>query len=116
MSDSVLDLIDNVIDAHGDAMRWSPNAPDPTAAPWPQWEDVGAHVERLRRMRWSPMPVRFTILDEPPFLGRLEPAWSFPATITVAILDEPFLAIRRYWVARQARLRRMRHLYRQRRR
>jgi hypothetical protein len=103
VSDSVLDLIDHALDAHGDAMRWSPNAPDPTPAPWP-------HVERRY------VPITFALLDEPPFLGRLEPAWSFPATITVAILDEPFLAIRRHWVARKARLRRMRHLYRQRRR
>ena len=48
MSDSVLDLIDNVIDQHGDAMRWSPDAPEPV----PGWAvGLPPAEERLRRIR-----------------------------------------------------------------
>ncbi len=98
MSDSVLDLIDNVIDAHGDAMRWSPNAPDPTPS------------EPPRRY----VTVTFALLDETYLDLRAAVA---AATTAFTFMGQTFLkVVPPADVACQARLRRMRHLYRQRRR
>jgi hypothetical protein len=101
VSDSVLDLIDNVIDAHGDAMRWSPNAPDPTPAEAPR--------------RYVTVTYRL-ILDEA-FLDLRRAIAA--ATTAFTFMGQTYLKVvpaDPVEIARQARLRRMRHLYRQRRR
>lgn len=109
MSDSVLDLIDHALDAHGDAMRWSPDAPDPTP-PEPSVDLVEAFGVALTE--WQ----RATLAG----LSRLSVAFGefdiVVREVSHHVVRMSKIQRRSAEVARQARLRRMRHLYRQRRR
>jgi hypothetical protein len=106
MTNSVIDLIDNVIGQVGaDAMRWSPDAPEPEP-----FAPTQAYIVRRGVLTGSLM----VVVDE---------THRFTQIHLREALDQFFLHGQGFFIeihpaelARRARLRRMRHLYRMRRR
>jgi hypothetical protein len=95
MSTDVLDLIDNVIDQHGDAMRWSPDQPEPT--------DVATATAPLAEAIVAALRALSSDLDD--FTRRV------PVALLLAAGDDLIEATRR-----ADRIRAMHQLYRKRRR
>jgi hypothetical protein len=95
MSADVLDLIDNVIGQHGDAMRWSPDEPKPT--------DPYTATARLTEAIIGALRALSSDLDD--FVRRV------PVALLIAAGDDLIEATRR-----ANRIRAMHQLYRRKRR
>lgn len=95
MSADVLDLIDNVLGQHGDAMRWSPDVPEPT--------DASMATARLAEAIITALRALSSDLDD--FARRV------PVALLIAAGEDLIEATRR-----ADRIRAMHQLYRRRRR
>lgn len=104
---TVIDLIDNVIHdwtMSDDAMRWNPDAPDPTPVPRTQrldWIDMTAYARSGEHVQVQGQ-ITFVLNETTTAVGFWEGIEA-----TKGIFDE----VAAFWGVRAARLRRMHGLY-----